>query len=65
MTESYEQEPADTGTSSAEADLEAGFASDDELAEDGLAGEPDRPADSHQADVDAGFDDDKELPPSV
>lgn len=65
MTDPYEQQPADTDTSSAEADLEASFGSDEEPTDDGLAGEADRPRDSHQADVDAGYDDDKELPPSV
>ena len=48
----------DTGLTSAEADLEAGFDSDDDDAEGsrGASGS-DAPADSHQADVDAGYDD--------
>lgn len=55
--------PADnSGVTSAEADVEAGFDDDDktdnsdETALGGTA-EPDAPADSHKADIDAGYDD--------
>lgn len=48
----------DSGVTSAEADVEAGFDGDDtdEIALGGTA-EPDAPAESHQADVEAGYDD--------